>query len=66
MLIPVFAVEVETHGPITLDWEHAEARWCTAEECRQRLSFRGLLEGLDWLRSYITEVESPRPEFQLT
>lgn len=65
MLIPVFAVEVEAHGPITLDWEHAEARWCTAEECKQRLSYRGLHEGLDWLRAYITEADSPRPEFQL-
>lgn len=65
MLIPVFAAEVDTHDAITLDWEHAEARWCTAEECKQRLSFRGLLEGLDWTRAYITEVASPRPEFRL-
>lgn len=64
MLIPVFAAEVERTQNITLDWEHSEARWCTAEECNQLLSFRGLLEGLHWMRAYITET-SARREFQL-
>src|SRR5262245_48914859 len=48
MLIPVFAAEVEFTNNVTLEWEHAEARWCTADECSQLLSFRGLLEGLQW------------------
>lgn len=65
MLIPVFAAEVDAHANITLDWEHSEARWCKVDECKQRLSFRGLLEGLDWTRRYITESPSPRPEFRL-
>lgn len=65
MLIPVFAAEVEQTTNLTLDWEHAEARWCTADECNQLLSFRGLLEGLQWTRAYITEAATPRPEFQL-
>lgn len=65
MLIPVFAAEVERTQNITLDWEHAEARWCTADECNQLLSFRGLLEGLQWTRAYITEASAPRREFQL-
>jgi hypothetical protein len=65
MLIAVFAAEVEQTQNITLDWEHSEARWCTAEECSQLLSFRGLQEGLQWLRTYITEVPAPRSEFQL-
>lgn len=65
MLIPVFAVEVDRTQGITLDWEHSEARWCTADECSQLLSFRGLHEGLHWTRVYITESAAPRPEFQL-
>jgi hypothetical protein len=65
MLIPVFAAEVERTQNVTLDWEHAEARWCTADECNQLLSFRGLLEGLQWIRAYITEASAPRREFQL-
>lgn len=65
MLLPVFAAEVDATTSITLDWEHSEARWCTADECNQLLSFRGLLEGLQWLRTYITEVAEPRPEFRL-
>ncbi|HEY0683768.1 MAG TPA: NUDIX domain-containing protein [Steroidobacter sp.] len=65
MLIPVFAAEVEHTDRITLDWEHSESRWCTADECQQLLSYRGLLEGLHWTRAYITESPSPRPEFQL-
>jgi 8-oxo-dGTP pyrophosphatase MutT (NUDIX family) len=65
MLIPVFAAEMETPGEVRLSWEHSEARWCTADECTQRLSFRGLLEGLEWTRRYITENDNPRPEFRL-
>jgi 8-oxo-dGTP pyrophosphatase MutT (NUDIX family) len=65
MLIPVFAAEVDRAQNITLDWEHSEARWCTADECNQLLSFRGLIEGLHWTRAYITEAPSPRPEFRL-
>lgn len=65
MLIPVFAAEVGRTDEIRLGWEHSEATWCTADECRQRLTFRGLLEGLNWVRRYITENEAPRPEFRL-
>lgn len=65
MLIPVFAAEVERTDDITLDWEHSEARWSTADECQQLLTYRGLLEGLHWTRAYITEAHSPRREFRL-
>lgn len=65
MLIPVFAAEVEDSRQVRLTWEHSEAEWCTADESTQRLSFRGLVEGLEWLRRYITENENPRPEFRL-
>ena len=66
ILIPVFAAQVarETRD-VTLDWEHSEYRWCTADECAQLLSFRGLKEGLEWTRAYITESPDPRPEFRL-
>jgi NUDIX domain len=65
MLIPVFAAEIENPVEIRLSWEHSDAQWYTADECKQRLSFRGLLEGLEWTRSYITENAAPRPEFRL-
>jgi hypothetical protein len=61
----VFAAEVERTSNITLDWEHCEARWCSADECSRLLSFRGLIEGLQWTRAYITEAAAPRPEFRL-
>jgi hypothetical protein len=65
MLIPVFAAEIENPKELRLSWEHTEADWCTADECKRRLSFRGLLEGLDWTRRYITENAAPRAEFRL-
>jgi hypothetical protein len=65
MLIPVFAAEIGNLNEVRLNWEHSAAQWCTADECKQRLSFRGLLEGLEWTRSYVTENERPRPEFRL-
>jgi len=64
-LIPVFAAEVGDVAAIPLTWEHAEYRWLTAEECRDRLTFRGLVEGLEWTRAYITEPAAPRAEFRL-
>lgn len=64
-LIPVFAAELETPVDPVLTWEHSEAGWFTAEECRARVSFRGLLEGLEWLREYVAEPAEPRPEFRL-
>ena len=65
MLIPVFAAEVEQQDAIQLSWEHSEFRWCTADECKEHLSFRGLLEGLEWTRASITENAAPRPEFRI-
>lgn len=65
MLIAVFAAEVEDPGDVRLTWEHSEAEWCAAGESMQRLSFRGLVEGLEWVRRYITENDNPRPEFRL-
>jgi hypothetical protein len=64
-LIPVFAAELADPVSAKLSWEHAESGWFTVEECHERLAFRGLHEGLDWTRHYISEVASPRPEFLL-
>jgi hypothetical protein len=63
--IPVFAAEVREQAAPRLDWEHSEHGWFSAEDCYERLSFRGLREGLDWTRSEISEKPSPRPEFRL-
>jgi len=54
-----FAAEVEGPTAVPLSWHHSEYGWFTAEECRQRLTFRGLLEGLDSVRQYVSEVEEP-------
>jgi ADP-ribose pyrophosphatase YjhB (NUDIX family) len=63
--IPVFAAELADQAEPTLSWEHSEFGWFTADECHERLSFRGLREGLDWTRREISENPSPRPEFLL-
>jgi len=65
MLIPVFAAEISHPNGVQLGWEHSEFRWCTADECKQYLSFRGLVEGLEWARAYVTENAAPRPEFRI-
>ncbi len=54
-LIPVFAAELAEEAQPALIWEHSEFGWFTAEECYERLTFRGLREGLDWTRHYISE-----------
>jgi NUDIX domain len=66
-IIPVFAAEVDwnENQRVNLTWEHAEFKWMTAEECKQVLNFRGLLEGLEWTRHYITENPTPAQEFKM-
>lgn len=58
-LIPVFACEVEEAREVPLGEGLSEFRWFTAEECRQRLYFRGLKEGLAFVREYVSEVDEP-------
>ena len=65
-LIPVFAAELAEEQAPTRTWEHARHMWATADEVRQRITFRGLLEGLEWTRLYVSEVTEPRAEFKLT
>jgi len=64
-ITPVFAAEVEGAQEVPLTWEHSEQRWATASECNQVIGFRGLLEGLEWTRRYVTEQVNPNPVFQL-
>jgi hypothetical protein len=64
-ILPVFAAEVEYTNDIPLTWEHSEFAWLTAEECYDRVNFRGLIEGLDWTRQYITEAKTILKEFRL-
>ena len=64
-IIPVFAAEVESADEVLLTWEHSEYRWATASECTQLMEFRGLLEGLEWTRRYVTEQVTPNPVFRL-
>jgi hypothetical protein len=65
MIIPVFAAEVTGTPNVPLTWEHSEFGWYTADECFERLNFRGLREGLKWTREYITEPEEPSVVFRL-
>jgi ADP-ribose pyrophosphatase YjhB (NUDIX family) len=64
-LLMVTAAEIIGDPRITLSWEHSECQWCSAEKCNELLGFRGLIEGLHWTRTYITEPVSPLPELQL-
>jgi NUDIX domain len=64
-LIPVFAAEVPEQADPVLTWEHSEFGWFTAAECQERLTFRGLLEGLEWTRRHVSEREKPELVFKL-
>jgi len=64
-LIPVFAAELADEAEPRLSWEHSEHGWFTGAECQKRLTFRGLLEGLEWTRRYISGQDEPAPEFRL-
>ena len=63
--IVVVAAEAEGTPDVRLSEEHSEYRWATADECDALLGFRGLKEGLEWTRRYITETSTPLPELQL-
>ena len=65
-LILVLAGEVRGDCVVRLSWEHAEHRWCTAAECEALIAFRGLKEGLQWTRRYVTEADRVLPELRLS
>lgn len=64
-IIPVFATEVEVTEQISLSWEHSESGWFTAEECLERVHFRGLKDGLQSVREYVTDTPAPAKELCL-
>jgi ADP-ribose pyrophosphatase YjhB (NUDIX family) len=64
-LYPVFAARVVGPVDVELTWEHSEAGWFTADECYERVRFRGTREGLDWTRHYVSEVEEPLQELRV-
>ena len=63
--IIVLAAPLSTSPDVELSWEHSEHRWCTAAECEGLLGFRGLHEGLAWVRKSVTEAAHPLPELRL-
>jgi len=54
-----FAARVEAPVDVALSWHHSEYGWFTADECLERLHFRGLIEGLASVREYVSEVDEP-------
>lgn len=64
-IVPVFAAAVEEPLDVPLSWEHAEAGWFTADECLERLQFRGLIESLAAVRQYVSEVDTPHGAYQI-
>lgn len=64
-IIPVFVAEVSGSEVVTLSWEHSEWDWCTANECFDKVHYRGLKEGLSSVREYVTETDSPAAELRL-
>jgi hypothetical protein len=64
-LILVLAAEITGNPEVRLSWEHSEYRWCTAGECEALLGFRGLIEGLQWTRRFVSERDSRLPELRL-
>jgi ADP-ribose pyrophosphatase YjhB (NUDIX family) len=58
-LTPAFAAEVAAPAEVKLSWHHSEFGWFTADECLERIHFRGLIEGLASVRQYVSEVDVP-------
>lgn len=64
-MIGVYAAEV-ADAPVQLDpAEHAESAWLPAEECMQRVHYRGLKDGLRSVTEYVTGVSEPAKELCL-
>jgi hypothetical protein len=64
-IIGVYAAEV-LESVVRLEAaEHAEYQWLTAQECLQRVHYRGHKEGLRSVQEYVTDVAAPAPELCL-
>jgi hypothetical protein len=64
-LIAVYAAEVLESAVRLNAAEHAEFQWLTAEECLQRVHYRGLKDGLRSVQEYVTGVAEPARELCL-
>lgn len=64
-IIAVYAAEI-AGGEVRLDpAEHSEHRWCSHEEALQRVTYRGLKDGLRSTVEYVTGLTEPPRELQL-
>lgn len=64
-IIAVYAAEASP-GEVRLDpAEHSEARWCSFDEAFSLVTYRGLKEGLNSTREYITGRAQPPRELRL-
>lgn len=64
-IITVYAAEVAA-SPVQLDpSEHSEFAWLPAEECLERVHYRGLKDGLRSVVEYVTGVSEPARELCL-
>ena len=64
-LISVFAAEIDHLQEYSFDSGHSDYGWFRYAECQEKLNYRGLKEGLYWLKQYISECPSPGEEFRL-
>jgi ADP-ribose pyrophosphatase YjhB (NUDIX family) len=65
-MVPVFAAEVEEPKDVPLGPGLSDFGWFTARECEERLLFRGLKEGLRYVREYVSEVAAPAGSLRVT
>jgi hypothetical protein len=64
-LIGVYAAEVKESAVRLNASEHSEFQWLSAEQCLERVHFRGLKDGLRSVQEYITGPATPAPELCL-
>lgn len=64
-IIGVYAAEVAASAVKLAPDEHSEYRWCSFHEALQAVTYRGLKEGLQSTREYVTGRPSPPPELRL-
>jgi len=64
-LCTIFAAEVKIPDKIQLSLGHSDYAWFSADECLERIRYRGLKEGLEWLHRHITETTEPLKELKL-
>jgi hypothetical protein len=61
----VYAAEVAASAVKLAPDEHSEYRWCTFHQALQAVTYRGLKDGLQSTREYVTGRAAPPPELRL-